>query len=197
MKFHLYLFALILLIVCQGKAVGLQLSAPLGGDDTLHCDAYVSKPLGAPPDTKDFLTWLRTASAFATSRHSEVNTGFPYGFVDIGLDGQNYRLAAQPQADLLLGGTFVSRAGTTTTTLKIKVESLAFVHDAHEDEESAVASVARFEIVQGREKMRVEGAVFCSVYELHDFHKELCLQQKAKNKPFCEALAKALSHPPR
>lgn len=196
MKFPLYLFALILSIVCQGKAVGLQLSTPLGGDDTLHCDAYVSKPLGTPPDTKDFLAWLRTASAFATSRHSEVNTEFPYGFVDIGLNGQNYRLAAQPQADLLLGGTFVSRAGTTTT-LNIKVKSLAFVRDAHEDEESAVASVARFEIVQGREKMRVEGAVFCSVYELHDFHKELCSQQKSKGKTLCEALDKALSHPPR
>lgn len=196
MRFKLRVVALALFSACQGQAVALELSSPRGGDDTLHCDAYASKPFGKPPNPEDFLGWLRKASDFATARRSEETDREPHGFVDIGLNGQDYRLAAKPGADLLRGGFFEGSKGTHTT-LKVTVDSMAFFHDAHEEEESAVASQATFEIVQGRETLKFTGAVVCSVYELHYFHKAVCEGRGTSGDVLCQALAKALAHPSR
>ena len=191
------LAALALLVAGQCNAGGIELSRPLGGDDALHCDAYASQPFGEPPNSKNFQAWSRSALAFATARHSEINAKYPSGFIDLGLNGKDYRLAAKRNADLLLGGSFARRSGPTATTVDVTPQSLALVSDMHEDEESAVAVVAIFNISHGRDRMKFTGAVVCSVYELHYFYEEICKGRGAMGKQVCRWLGSSLSHSAR
>lgn len=159
------------------------LSPPRGGDVTLGCwgytghNAWLEKPrphLNNGDGTRYFLTDI----------HSEGTEEHPDGSIDVGIDGENFQLFANRGATLTRGGRFQSDF-PSAAILAVMPSRIAFVRDAHQDEESTLVLRTEFLLVHDGYQLKFPGVILCQVYDFKSFFKNVCPNTKIKVGELC------------